>query len=95
MYKQTDGVAMGSPVAPVSANIFVGHCEGKMDQERWPVFYNRFVDDTFTLFFSRQESEDFFQILNNFHPALQFTVENEDQGRLPFMDVLVERIDGR
>ena len=60
MYKQTDGVAMGSPLAPVLANIFVGYCEGKVDPEKWPAFYNRFVDDTFTLFFSRQESEDFF-----------------------------------
>ena len=79
VYKQMDGVAMGSLLAPVLADIFVGHREGKVDSEKWPVFYNRFVDNTFTLFSPIQESEDFFQILNNLHPALRFTVENEDQ----------------
>ena len=50
MYRQTDGVAMGSPLGPVLANIFVGHCESQVDLDKWPMFYNRFVDDTFTIF---------------------------------------------
>ena len=65
MCKQTDGVGMGSPLVPVLANLFLGHFEGKVDPEKSPVFYNRFVDNTFTLFFSRRESEDFFRMLNN------------------------------
>ena len=50
MYKQIDGVAMGSPLGPVLANIFVGHCESLIDQDKWPILYGRFVDDTFTIF---------------------------------------------
>ena len=30
MYKQTDGVAMGSPLGPAVANIFVGYYEKKL-----------------------------------------------------------------
>ena len=30
MYKQADGVAMGLPLGPASANIFVGYHEGKV-----------------------------------------------------------------
>ena len=30
MYKQTDGVAMGSPLGPSLANIFVGYYEEKL-----------------------------------------------------------------
>ena len=56
-YDQIDGVAMGSPLAPVLANLFMGHHE-----KRWLEnynsgieFYRRYVDDTFTLFNTEQD----------------------------------------
>lgn len=96
MYRQVDGVAMGSPLGPVLANIFVGQCESLADQLEceWPLLYNRFVDDTFAIFAKDEQVETFFNVLNNLHPALQFTVERENDGRLPFMDVLVQRTEG-
>ena len=50
MYKQTDRVAMGSPLRLVLANIFMGYCEEKISKEYMPLFYNRYVDDTFAIF---------------------------------------------
>ena len=48
MYRQVDGVAMGSPLGPLLANIFVGYCESCIPENEYPPFYCRFVDDSFT-----------------------------------------------
>ena len=39
----------------------------------------------------REEAEEFLEVLNNLHPCLQFTMESEVDGKLPFLDVLVLR----
>ena len=33
MYRQVDGVAMGSPLGPILANMFLGHCESRIPVE--------------------------------------------------------------
>jgi len=51
MYKQTDGIAMGSPLGPVIANIFVGYHESLLfDSTTKPYMYERYVDDSFAIF---------------------------------------------
>ena len=91
MYRQTDGVAMGSPVGPALANIFVGYYEKKIPDDQWPEMYHRYVDDVFSHFVSKDHSGQFLQRLNSLHLALQFTCEGEERGTLPFLDVKVIR----
>ena len=92
-YVQHDGVAMGSPLGPCLANIFVGILERKHHLE---IFANckkylRYVDDTFVVCRDVDQVYRLQTVLNSFHPNLQFTVEIEDNNQLPFLDVLVIR----
>ena len=73
IYTQVDGVAMGSPLGPVLANIFVGFHEARLlldeDAPCKPIKYYRYVDDTFCLFKSSEESEIVLQKLSGMQYA--------------------------
>ena len=61
-YNQIDGVAMGSPFAPVLANIFMGFYESKWLNEynlNKSNFYLRYVDDILGPFDNEQDSLNF------------------------------------
>ena len=92
MYYQIDGISMGSRLGPILANIFVGFHERQLfEKYPKPCIYLRYVDDTFVSFSSCSEALKFFHKLNNLHPSLAFTMEEEKNDKLPFLDVLVER----
>ena len=92
MYKQTDGVATGSPLGPALANIFVGYYEEKLfSQTQKPPTYFRYADDTFAIFDYEAEEYEFLTTLNCVHPSLRFSFEKEKC--LPFLDVYVKRTD--
>ena len=85
---------MGSPLDPILANIFVGFQERHLF-EKFPkhFIYLRYVDDTFVSFRSRNDALLFFDVLNELHSSLTFTMEEENNNKRPFLDVLVERCD--
>ena len=66
-YIQKDGVAMGSPLAPSMATIFMNECETKLSNYEGikPKFYSRYVDDIFAIFENKSQCTSFLSFLNN------------------------------
>ncbi|XP_045534547.1 uncharacterized protein LOC123721120 [Papilio machaon] len=91
-YLQVDGVAMGSPIAPVVANIFMENFEKEALNSApvKPRYWLRYVDDVFAIV-SRRHIGQLLDHLNEMHPRIRFTTEEEKDGTLPFLDVLVKR----
>ena len=94
-YEQVDGVAMGSPLGPTLANIFLCHWEeiwiNKCPEQFRPHYYNRFMDDTFLLFSSMEHVKKFHKYINSRHKNMTFTYEIEKNNSLAFLDVLITR----
>ena len=68
---------MGSLLAPVLTNIFMGFHKSNWLNEynlKKPKFYLRYVDDILAAFDDEQNSWNFLNILNNRHPNIKFTV---------------------
>ena len=86
LYKQIDGVAIGSPLAPSLANAFLAHHEKNwLDSyflEYRVSYYRRYVDDIFVLFKSPDHLKRFQSYLNSCHVNMSFTIETEQNNKL-------------
>ncbi|XP_072025128.1 uncharacterized protein [Amphiura filiformis] len=91
-YSQCEGAAMGSPVSPIIANLFMEHLEtlALSSFHSPPTFYGRYVDDTMVIL-KRSVVEDFTNHLNSVHPAIKFTVEFEQANKIAMLDTLISR----
>jgi len=93
-YDQVDGVSMGSPLAPVLANVFMAYHEQKWINTftgEKPLFYRRYVDDIFSLFTSQNDAKNFFNFINNQHINIKFTMETEINDKLSFLDITLDK----
>ena len=82
---------MGSPLAPVLANLFMGHREKlwlETFQESKILFYRRYVDDFFRSFHSENQALLFFDYINSRYPYIRFTMEKEIDHKIPFISHL-------
>ena len=88
-YNQIDGVAMGSPLAPVLSNIFMDLHESKWLNKynfNKSKFYLRYVDDILAAFDKEQDSLIF---LNNRHANIKFTTQKQINHSIAFLDVFI------
>ena len=96
LFKQVNGVAMGSPLSPLFANFFLGFLEQKYFTECnnvKPTFYVRYVNDTFIFFNNKNHIEQFVAYLSTWHKNLKFTYEIENNFMLFFIGVNVLKTD--
>ena len=70
------GAAIGSPISPIVANIFMEAFENRAITTGLhpPRIWKRYVDDTFVLQ-HQAHKEEFLQHINTVDPSIQFTVE--------------------
>ena len=92
VYRQIHGTAMGSPVSVVVANLVMEDVEQEALStfHTPPRFWRRYVDDTCTALPSNLV-DSFHDHLNSIDPCIQFTIERESNGQLPFLDILLNR----
>lgn len=94
-FLQESGTAMGSPISPVFAELYRQFLESSLIISNPHIHYwTRYVDDVFSIIRARKLNH-ILETINGFHPAIKFTVEEEKDVGLPFLDVLVyNRSDG-
>ena len=93
-YEQTEGAAMGSPLSPIVANLYMEYFEEQAIQtaELKPTLWLCYVDDTFTIWkHGKHHLHQFWDHLNSLRTSIKFTMEEECDQKLPFLDVLVRR----
>ena len=87
-YIQNDGLAMGSPPAPSLANIWLARRESVIKDTA--KLFERYMDDIIRSI-KHEKIEEKLQQINNIHANLKFTIEVEQDGRIPFLDMLLIR----
>ena len=95
-YQQIEGAAMGSPLSPIVANIFMEKFEEALTTGTHPPsLWKRYADDIFVIQEERYKNE-FFQHINSLEDNIKFTAEtNKADGSMPSLDTLVTpRSDG-
>ena len=97
-YNQIDGVAIGSPLAPVLSNIFMGFYKSKWLNEynlNKPKFYFRYFDEILAAFDNEQYSLNFSNFLNNRYPNIKFTIEKQNNHSIAFFDIFFSGINNQ
>ncbi len=92
----TEGLFIGNSLSSILAEVFMGHLEKKMEGRDWfPRLWMRYVDDVLAIV-NKGMTERVLEELNKQRPGvIRFTVEEEKEGQLPFLDLLLIREENR
>ena len=96
IYKQRFGSAMGSPVSPVVANLYMEFLEQQAIATApiscRPRLWKRYVDDILEIV-NKDQVDNLTDHLNQTDPtdSIKFTYEKESNNSIPFLDTLIVR----
>ena len=93
IYRQVQGTAMGTKMAPSYANIFMKYIEMQLleTSPKKPTLWLRFIDDILMIWgHGKQALQDFKQLANNIHPTMKFSFNSSEQ-EIPFLDTIIYR----
>ena len=89
-FRQTEGIAVGSRIAPPLAIVFMHTLESLFlaAPRLQPSLYLRYVDDVFGVWpHGKASLLEYFFFLNTIHPSIKFMIEHTgDTGELAFLD---------
>lgn len=94
-YTQHSGLAMGSPLSPVAACLFMESLESERYKQIMgdSVTWLRYVDDVLIVAPKNVDLDEKLKQLNAVNDRIQFTCEREKQGCIPFLDTKIIRHD--
>ena len=94
-YVQHSGLAMGSPLSPVGACLYMEDLEQShfMKIIGEDSIWMRYVDDVLVVVPKDTQMDEKLKLLNNVNPKVQFTLELEHDKQIAFLDTCIMRSD--
>jgi hypothetical protein len=90
IFAQNEGLFIGNAMSPILTEVFMGALEKKIHKEEWfPDNYMRYVDDVFCVI--EGDGDHVLEMMNAVHPSIKFTLENEANNQLSFLDLKLVR----
>ena len=89
-FEQLQVAALGSPISPIVANLFMEDFETKaINTVQYPPrIWKRYVDDTCVVIDSMRK-EEFLEHINSIDPHIQFTRDDKADVSIPFPDTIL------
>jgi hexokinase len=91
-YEQIEGLAMGEPISAIVAEVFIQYMESQEQKKKKILAYYRYVDDILTVY-DRQKTniKQTLKEFNNMQPTIKFTIEKEQQEKINYLDITIQR----
>ncbi|XP_075150624.1 uncharacterized protein LOC142224722 [Haematobia irritans] len=90
-YHQTYGMPMGNPLSPTIANIVLDNLLDEvileLNSKNIKIkLITKYVDDLLAII-NKDDEQEIMKLLNSYHTKIQFTIEKEKNGEIPYLDM--------